>query len=1391
MSSITLTEVAEMVANISRQEYVADFLKHQVSKLNSRETCWPQSGVSGLLYLLRANLSETQSWNDSFVEQGPYHFNSTGNTYSVDFANKEFVVNGVDQDTYITLSYVHLYPIILLMESSTVLCDLINRPVAKKTVQKWESALRVLIFTPLVITGLVTGIIAMGSSDHFRTEHGVIGLITVVFAGFVSLLYFFGFFFDRRMRRTTRGMRWLQNVHYFDMFVCQVILLLSGFVLTDGFDDLSVMGLCYIQISTAWAVSLGMIAAFVWNSAMVLMTAQWFLVRRARPEPVSAGPGAGIRINDGRISPCYNDRIPIYSPRQHLITQLDKMAIKDGGKKRDKIPGPKGLPVLGNLFDLDLNDSLTSLINIGQKYAPIFSLEIGGNREIMICSRDLLDELCDETRFHKLVTGGVDKLRPLAGDGLFTAQHGNHDWGIAHRILMPLFGPLKIREMFDDMQDVSEQLCLKWARLGPSATIDVANDFTRLTLDTIALCTMGYRFNSFYSNEKMHPFVDSMVAALIDADKQSMFPDFIGACRLKSLAAFRKHAAIMKSTCNDLIQARRKNPIEGTDLLTAMMEGKDPKTGEGMSDDLIIQNLITFLIAGHETTSGLLSFAFYYLLENPRVLEKARAEVDEVVGDQSLNVDHLTKMPYVNMILRETLRLMPTAPGFYVTPNKDEVIGGQYSVAANEPLFCFLHLIHRDPEVWGPDAEEFKPERMADEFFEALPKNAWKPFGNGMRGCIGREFAWQEAKLITVMILQNFDLTKADPSYKLKVKQSLTIKPDGFNMYARLCNDRKVSGLFKAPSLSSQQPSLSSRQSINPINAKDLKPISIFYGSNTGTCEALAQKLSADCVASGFMPSKPLPLDMATNNLSKDGPNILLAASYDGRPSDNAQEFTKWAESLKPGALKGVQFAVFGCGHKDWVSTYFKIPKILDKCLADAGAERLAEIGLTDASTGRLYSDFDDWENQKLFAELSKRQGVTPIDDSHLELNVTVIQSQNNDMGGNFKRAEVIENTLLTHPGVSRKHSLLLKLPEDMEYTPGDHVLVLPKNPPQLVEQAMSCFRVDSDTALTISSKRPTFLPTDTPILISSLLSSLVELSQTVSRTSLKRLADFAGDDETKACVERLAADDYTVGVEEKRMSILDILRKYPSINMPLSTFLSMLPQMRPRTYSFASAPEWRRGHGMLLFSVVEAEEGSLSRPGGLATNYMARLRHGDSILVEPRPCRPELRTTMMIPEPKVPIIMIAVGAGLAPFLGYLQKRCLQSQKDQCNELPPCTLFFGCRGAKMDDICRDQLDEYSRAGVVSVHRAYSRDPDAECKYVQGLLKKHSETLVKQWAQGAIVMVCSGKKVSDGVVDVLSPILFAEEKRSGMTTADGVDVWRKNVPKERMILEVFG
>lgn len=141
--------------------------------------------------------------------------------------------------------------------------------------------------------------------------------------------------------------------------------------------------------------------------------------------------------------------------------------------------------------------------------------------------------------------------------------------------------------------------------------------------------------------------------------------------------------------------------------------------------------MITFLIAGHETTSGLLSFVFYYLLKHPAVYKKAQEEVDSVVGTDSIQVEHLNKLPYINAILRETLRLQPTAPAISLTPKgkNGELVGGKYYIEHDEPIVALLAKTHRDPAVYGHDSNEWKPERMLDEPFKKLPPNAWKPFG--------------------------------------------------------------------------------------------------------------------------------------------------------------------------------------------------------------------------------------------------------------------------------------------------------------------------------------------------------------------------------------------------------------------------------------------------------------------------------------------------------------------------------------------------------------------------------------------------------------------------------------------------------------------------------------
>ncbi|KIJ31781.1 hypothetical protein M422DRAFT_185486 [Sphaerobolus stellatus SS14] len=236
---------------------------------------------------------------------------------------------------------------------------------------------------------------------------------------------------------------------------------------------------------------------------------------------------------------------------------------------------------------------------MAKKYGPIYQLSFpGGQKIIYVCNFELVDQVCDQKRFRKGIKGTLSEVRTLVGDGLFTAHHGEQAWGVAHRILMPAFSPAKIRVMFDSMTDIANQLIGKF---GPDYVIDANEDFTRLTFDTITLCAMSYRLNSFYSvcpcgNRSLRPaFVKNNLSrsanAQFEADKKTMF-----------------------DLTTDIIKKRKENLTTApNDLLQLMLTERDPVTGLGMSDENIANNLMTFWIAGHETTSGLLSFTVSFL----------------------------------------------------------------------------------------------------------------------------------------------------------------------------------------------------------------------------------------------------------------------------------------------------------------------------------------------------------------------------------------------------------------------------------------------------------------------------------------------------------------------------------------------------------------------------------------------------------------------------------------------------------------------------------------------------------------------------------------------------------------------------------------------------------
>src|SRR6188508_1519646 len=203
------------------------------------------------------------------------------------------------------------------------------------------------------------------------------------------------------------------------------------------------------------------------------------------------------------------------------ISKIQKGCLMSEPLAPEDFPGPPGLPFLGNVRAIDLAQPIESLMSLAREYGPIFKLTPPGGISAVVSGVDLVSEICDDARFEKVITAGLSILAEGPIDaGLFTAHTDDPMWARAHGILMAPFSMQAMRDYMPAMIDIADQLMSKWDRLNPDEEIDVAADMTRLTLDTIALCGFGYRFNSFY-RDTMHPFVDAMYGVLGESQRRA------------------------------------------------------------------------------------------------------------------------------------------------------------------------------------------------------------------------------------------------------------------------------------------------------------------------------------------------------------------------------------------------------------------------------------------------------------------------------------------------------------------------------------------------------------------------------------------------------------------------------------------------------------------------------------------------------------------------------------------------------------------------------------------------------------------------------------------------------------------------------------------------------
>ena len=862
----------------------------------------------------------------------------------------------------------------------------------------------------------------------------------------------------------------------------------------------------------------------------------------------------------------------------------------------EPIPQPPGYPVIGNLLDLDTEAPIQALMKLARQYGPIFRLNLPIGHLVVVSGFDLVNELCDDERFDKLIGGQLRNLRAFLGDGLFTAWTQEPNWSKAHNILLPNFSMQAMKGYMPMMADIAMQLVEKWERLNPEDEIDVHEDMTRLTLDTIGLCGFGYRFNSFY-REEQHPFRLSLDRAGAEARAQLARGPIRNKLMVRKHRQFQEDISFMNAVVDGIIAERRASGDQPNkkDLLSYMLTGVDKETGERLDDINIRYQIITFLGAGHVTTSSLLSFALYFVLHKREVLTKAYDEVDHVLGADltaAPSYEQVKRLKYLSQILKESLRIWPTAAAFQRYPYEPTVLGSKYQIDKQSQLMVLIPMLHRDPKIWGENAEEFDPDRFAPEAEQSRTTNAYKPFGDGQRACIGRQFAMQEATMVLGMLLQRFEFID-HLNYQLKIHEATTLWPSDFRIKVRPRTNR--------PTVTSHPPtreseSVQEKAETEPAAAmvKGNTPLLVLYGSNLGTAEGVAHQIADDAKTHGFT-TAVAPLDDYVEKLPKEGAVIITTSSYNGTPPDNAARFFEWVcnDSLGAEALKGVNYTVFGCGDHDWAATFQRVPRMIDTHLEAHGASRIYQRGEGDASDD-FDGQFRGWYDP-LWSSLASALG-TSVDELEIavqghryeiellteeEVEVSPLVSEYD-----AEQMEVLANQELQrktgpYPSERSTRHIELTVPEGVSYHAGDHLGILPRNSDALVRRVMARFDLPGDARMRIrnNASSKTFLPIDQPVSVSAVLSSYVALQDVAKRSQIQVLAEYTECPPEKERLLALGGDDpdsvalYREEILQKNVSLIDLLEEFRSCELPLNIYLELVPALKPRYYSISSSP--------------------------------------------------------------------------------------------------------------------------------------------------------------------------------------------------------------------------
>lgn len=1010
---------------------------------------------------------------------------------------------------------------------------------------------------------------------------------------------------------------------------------------------------------------------------------------------------------------------------------------------------------------------------LGERHGPLFYSDHNGFRKLYACSADLVDELCDESRFAKNLTPPLARVRPLAGDGLFTAYYGEPNWRKAHDVLLPGFSYAGLRNYHAAMLDISSALIARWdSRVGRDA-VDASADLQKLAMDTVALAGFGARFNSF-DHEGLAPVPASFTAALGELGNDG------------TTTRFETELTYLNSVFDDLIAAHSTGEPADVDDLLYVMVGRDAAGNPVLDPENIRNQIMTFLIAGQLTTSELMPNVLYNLMHHPAVFRQVQTEVDGVFGadsDYLPSYDDIGKLSYLRQVIDETLRLSPPVLGFDRMALADTVIGGKYPVKAGEAVTVLTGALHRQTG-WGDNVELFDPGRFDSARAAGRPAALFKPFGTGARSCIGRQFALHEATMAVARVVHRYRLIDSQ-HYVLRWEGPLSRRPVAFcfDVVHRTPDDRRCEVVVTEVSA---QPTEGHTSAM-----KQGTTLAVLFGSNLGTCRALATQLAEEATTMGCTVTVG-PLDDAVGGLPDADANLIITSSYNGQPTDDARAFVAWLSS-DDAALRGSpNVAVLGVGDRNWADTYQAVPKRIDERLTELGATPLLPRAEADTS-GDLTGTVEEFE-VALWTAMAQHFGdpdAAPVSDTDEPLYDLrpIVGPVTTAIDQRFMVVPmtVVENDELVSAdnslGQAKRH-VRVALPDDVTYHTGDHLTVLADNPPELVDAVLEGLGIDPDQRLAINPRRSSrrLIALDREVSVRELLTHFVELRKPATPSQLRRLAASNSCEPERQRLEALA--EMTGPCE---LSPVECLLEFAACDVTGAELLEMLEPMTPRHYSIASSSKRSPGVVHLIVSVLDAP----ARSGrglfkGVASNHLAAMDPGTPIRARVDQAREAFRAGA---DPEKNVILVSAGTGVAPFCGFLGDRL--AAREAGEQYTSALCFFGVRDPDVDYIFRDQFEMGEELGIVRMRPAFSRAPQDGVRYVQDRITADADEvwdLLGDPAKDAHVYVCGdGAKMAPAVRGAFLDIYCA---RTGSDESQARDWLIDLVESDRYVEDVW-